>query len=385
MTKGETQMATQMEEDLATLCETLSNPYVERWKDDGGRVLGYSCTYVPEEILCAAGILPFRLRGTGCVGTSLADAWLVRTANCSFARSVLELALTDQYDFLDGVVFNNGCDHTRRMYENWKAQEKSPGFMHMIPVPHVITDDGLQWYREEVNAFNDRLSRSFDVEITTDGLNEAIHIYNDTRGLLKQLYQLRCRKAPPISGTEVLKIVIASASMPRVTYNQILRERLEEIGSRAGISDYRARLMIVGSVNDDPALVELIENTGGLVVADSLCFGSRFFWDLDEEAGDPLDSITARYYYHTPCPRMYGAYSQRRDFVLNTAREAHVDGAILQAIKYCDLHGVENAMLEKDLEKEGIPTLKLEREYGPLADTGRFRTRIQAFLESLGR
>jgi len=70
---------------------------------------------------------------------------------------------------------------------------------------------------------------------------------------------------------------------------------------------------------------------------------------------------------------------------MNAAKGAGVDGVILQAIKFCDLHGVENVLLQKALEKEGIPTLKLEREYGPLADTGRFRTRVQAFLEQMGR
>ncbi len=378
-------MVTREAEELTRLCETLSNPFIESWKKEGGKVVGYPCTYVPEEIIYAAGILPFRLRGTGCVGTSLADTWLVRTANCSFARSVLELALTGEYDFLDGVVFNNGCDHTRRAYENWKAQEKTPSFMHMLPVPHVLTEDGLQWYREEVATFQDHLQKSFGVEVKGKSLKEAIRVYNETRRLLKQLYELRTKKAPPITGAETLKIVIASASMPRDTYNQLLRELLKEISNREGISDYRARLMIVGSVNDDPALVELIEDTGGLVVADSLCFGARFFWDLDEGTGDTIDSITARYYYHISCPRMYGAYPQRLDFVKNMAKEAGVDGVILQAIKFCDLHGVENALLEKSLENEGIPTLKLEREYGPLADTGRFRTRVQAFLERLGR
>jgi bzd-type benzoyl-CoA reductase N subunit len=378
-------MVTQEAEKLTRLSETLSNSYIERWKEDGGKVVGYSCTYVPEEIIHAAGMLPFRIRGTGCVGTSLADTWLTRIANCSFARSVLELALTGEYDFLDGAVFNNGCDHIRRGYENWLAQEKTLPFMYMLPVPHVISDDGLQWYREEVATFKDHLEKSFGTQVTNEGLTEAIKTYNETRNLLKQLYKLRTKKAPPISGTETLQLVVASVSMPRDKYNQMLKELLDEISTREGISDYRARLMIVGSINDDPALVELIEDTGGLVVTDSICFGSRMFWDLDEETGDTMDSITARYYYHVPCPRMYGEHSKRLEFVTQAVKEADVDGVILQAIKFCDLHGVENALLETALEKDSIPTLKLEREYGPLADTGRFRTRVQAFLERIGR
>jgi benzoyl-CoA reductase subunit C len=372
-------------EDLTILSETLSNHFIDKWKSSGGKIIGYPCTYLPEEIIYAAGMLPYRLRGTGCVGLSIADTFLSRTAHCSFARSVLELGLTDKYNFLDGVVYTNGCDHMRRAYDNWKAQNKTPLFMHMLPVPHTITPHGLKWYQEEVVAFKQFLEKSFCVNIDDRSLRKAIRVYNETRRLLKQLYQLRNAEQPPITGTETLKIVIASSSMPRDEYNQLLAQSLEEIKSRSGISGYRARVMVVGSANDDPALIELIETTGGLVVTDSLCFGSRFFWDLDDEMSNPLENIANRYYYHTPCPRMYGEFAKRLAFIKDMASNAKVDGIILQTIKYCDLHGVENALLEKSLENEGIPTLRLEREYGPLADTGRIRTRVQAFLERIGR
>jgi benzoyl-CoA reductase/2-hydroxyglutaryl-CoA dehydratase subunit BcrC/BadD/HgdB len=62
-----------------------------------------------------------------------------------------------------------------------------------------------------------------------------------------------------------------------------------------------------------------------------------------------------------------------------------VDGAILEHIKFCDIHGTDNALLKGDLEKAGIPAIELERQYGPLADAGRIRTRIQAFLERIRR
>jgi hypothetical protein len=64
---------------------------------------------------------------------------------------------------------------------------------------------------------------------------------------------------------------------------------------------------------------------------------------------------------------------------------ARVDGAILEHIKFCDLHGTDNALLKIDLERAGIPVLQLERQYGPLGDAGRIRTRVQAFLERIRR
>ena len=229
------------------------------------------------------------------------------------------------------------------------------------------------------------MEEHFEIKVSNDQLTEAIVTYNETRRLLRELYDLRSAEAPPISGAETLEIIVASVAMPRQRYNELLRDLLEELRSRPGISEYRARLMVVGSVDDNPELLRLIEDVGGLVVADSLCFGARFFWDLEDEGGDAFESITERYYRHIPCPRMYGEHRRTIGFVRQAAREARVDGVILQAMKFCDLHGIENVLLERDLEADGIPTLKLEREYGPLADTGRFRTRVQAFLERIGR
>ena len=55
-----------------------------------------------------------------------------------------------------------------------------------------------------------------------------------------------------------------------------------------------------------------------------------------------------------------------------------------RSITNCDLHGIDSVMLERDFEREGIPVLVLEREYDSLADAGRIKTRVQAFLERIG-
>ena len=60
-----------------------------------------------------------------------------------------------------------------------------------------------------------------------------------------------------------------------------------------------------------------------------------------------------------------------------------MDGVILQNIRFCDLHGSENGLFERDLEASGTPCLRLEREYGPLIETGRIKMRIDAFLERI--
>ena len=379
-TKFLTDNLTSLEKIIETSAELL-NPYVKSWKGEGKKVVGYTCTYTPEEIIHAAGILPYRIRGTGSTGTTLADVWYGPT-NCSYPRCCFELVLEGRYDFLDGAVLGYSCDHMRRMYDNWKAQEKTPSFIHYLGIPHSTTEYGLEYYMEEVVNLKEHLEKHFEIEITDGRLKDAIKLYDETRNLLRKLYELRWKDTPRITGAETLAIILAGTAMSKGEYNLLLKELIKEVESREGISE-GYRLMIVGSVNDDPSLVKLIEDLGAIVVADSLCFGARYFWDSVEEEGDPLRAIVTRYYNHISCPRMFGEYPRRLEFVKDMVKKGNVDGVILEHMKFCDMHGAENMLYARDLEKEGIPALRLERHYGPLADIGRIRTRVEAFLERI--
>lgn len=96
-------------ERLIEYGESNPNVEVEEWKKTGNKVLGYWCSYIPPEIIHAAGALPYRLRGMGATGTDKADHDMSPVCNCSFPRAVLDLAHRGKYDFLDGILGMNGC------------------------------------------------------------------------------------------------------------------------------------------------------------------------------------------------------------------------------------------------------------------------------------
>jgi len=360
----------------------LVNPAIERWKDGGGKVIGYFCSSVPEEIISAAGLLPFRIRATGSTGTDLADAFF-RPTSCSFSRHCFDMALRGGYGFADGMVWANTCDVIRRLYDNWKAEVNTP-FLQILSLPKKNGEKQVVWYREELENLKQALESHFHVEITDERLWESILVHNETRRLQRQLYDLRKGDQPPISGAEALAVMIAGTAMPKEEYNQSLRALLDELGGCEGIDPYGARLMIEGSMLDDPAYVQIIEDQGGLVVTDSLCFGTRIMWtDVDETVANPLEAL-ARYHLggKPPCARMIGEHPRRVDHIKDMIRDFKVDAVVSERLMFCDISGYEQFLLGSDCKAEGIPYLQLDREY-LLGGLGQMRTRVQAFLESL--
>ncbi|MGC9324106.1 MAG: 2-hydroxyacyl-CoA dehydratase subunit D [Desulfomonilia bacterium] len=370
--------------DVAT---SLSTRFVEQWKGDGKQIVGFTCSYVPEEIISAAGLFPFRMRGIGVTSTSIADTYFGPVI-CSFPKCILQLAGEGKYDFLDGVILTPGCDSIRRVDECWRKAAEDlhgtfPRFHLYYGVPHKVTDYSLEWFVEETRNLLESIEGHFGITITSDDLREAIREYNRGRVLLMKLDELRVREHVPITGTDATAVVISANALPRNTFNHLLEDLINELDQKKDGIRGQKRLMLSGSANDDIDLVRLIESAGGMVVADTLCFGSRSYIDLVDEDGDPVLGIAKRYLSHTMCPRMFGYYKQRLAFMQERIRKARIDGVILQNIRFCDMHGSENSLYERDLEAMGIPCLRLEREYGPLVEEGRIKMRLDAFMESL--
>ena len=149
-----------------------------------------------------------------------------------------------------------------------------------------------------------------------------------------------------------------------------------------GVSNHRARLMVIGACLDDSALTGIIEELGALVVSDAECFGSWYFWEPVELGENPLEDLARSYLNSPPCPRMVGEHTTRLNYISEMVKTYRVDGIILQRVRNCDLWGGETLVIQKGLQESGIPLLILDREY-ILSGMGQLKTRIQAFLEML--
>ncbi|MCP4118938.1 MAG: 2-hydroxyacyl-CoA dehydratase [Desulfobacteraceae bacterium] len=367
---------------------TLDVPSVQEWKENNGKVVGYTCSFMPVEPYYAAGILPLRLRGINASGMEIADSYYGPFV-CSFPKALLQAAGTGKYAFLDGVVLSNGCDTLRRLDDCWRKMGQDikgslPTWHYYLDVPHKPDGHAFDWYVNQIRKMMAAIEKQFDVTITDEGLGHAIKEQNKVRRLLWKLEELRRKDILKVTGSEAYAAIIAGTVMPRDIYAGHLADLLEEIQNRTvDVALNRKKLFLSGSVCDDSGLINLIEQSDAVVAGENLCFGVRDDGDIVSETGDPVAALAAKYLSGSVCPRMMGWYQSRSAGIMNRIKSVHADGVILQNIRFCDLHGSENGLFEGDLEKNALPSLRIEREYGPLTESGRLRMRVDAFIEQL--
>lgn len=364
----------------------VSRKAIDAWRSSGRKALGIVCGHVPFELFHAANVFPVRLRATNCDDYSQAEVWMT-SFGCSYAKSILQYLLDGVYE-LDGLVSSDGCMLASRIYDNWKyicQKENKNQFVYQIGAPRKFSQTTLTFYEEELLDLKNHLEKISGNTITDEKLISSIKTYNEARRLLKQIMELRKAENPVISGEDALKITLALSNMPVEEYIGLLKEFLADVNSRKPITDHRARIMLIGSALDNPAYIKVIENKGGLVVADELCLGSLMLGEeMPLDSTNPIRSIAHYYLDRIVCPRMVDNRDKLHEHVVGKALEYRCDGVIYEKMQNCECWGGENYFLEPALKEKGIPILYVEREQ-KLANVAQLEIRAEAFIEMVER
>lgn len=361
----------------------INSEVLKESMNEGRRAIGYFCSYVPEEIITAAGFIPYRMRGVGSEGTELADTYYSST-NCMYPRHILDLAMKGRYDFLDGIIFSNSCDHTRRLYDIWlEALPGRPDFLHFLDVPHLMGEIQERRYRDILQDMIEAVERNFGCTVSSENLVRAVKSYNTRRQLLRSIYDKRRAGSPAFRGSDFLSLMLAVTALPVDRGNEILSEIDNELKDIpfSGEND-TIRAVLAGGCMEETSYLEMIENSGITIVEDNSCLGWRHFdGDISEE-GDPLMNIGKRYLNHLSCPRMSNDYNRRLSHVREIVKDGRADAVILGKMPFCILYSGETHLFREESKKYGYPLLVIERGYGDKSE-GQYKTRIQAFAEEV--
>lgn len=364
----------------------LTSPFpesitVKAWKTQAKRIIGVAYLAVPEEIIHAAGMLPFRVSGDNQpLPTELANSQLLPN-NCSVLRGMWQQVLENKYAFLDGMVNSPVCDGMRRLHDNWLEFKKLP-YMDIVYFPRRTTEDALQMYLTDLDRWRERLSEFRGQRIRDNELKRSISLYNRTRELLQQFYELRKRGRPPVTGVEANEVMKASGRMPREQYNALIEQLMDEIKVSGREIKKGKRLMIVGNDIHNSNCMSAIEELDAVVVTDEMITtGTRYFWGTVDASLPPMEGIARHYLFNRPQDSTI-YLSNRYDHIFNMMKEYKVDGVVSNVIRYCAPLENDKPWLKKEMDRRGIPILELGTEYGE-APSGQLRTRVEAFLEML--
>ena len=355
----------------------------------GGKVFGTFCVYVPDEIVFAADAI-----ATGLCGGS--QFWVpggekvLPTNTCPLIKASVGARLDRTCPFFriaDMYIGETTCDGKKKAWEI--LGEDVP--VHVMNLPQMKRAKDVKAWAEEIETFKNVVEEFTGNEVTAEKLAESIKLINDKRRALSRLYDLRKNENLPISGRDVLLISQIAFYDDPTRFTQMTNKLCDELDQRVkdGISvvpTSTRRIMLTGTPLAIPnwKLHNIIETSGGVVVCEEMCTGTRYFENLVDETRKTLPEqymALAERYMNINCA-CFTPNSGRIDDILRLAKEYKVDGIIDVNLKFCSLYDTEGYFVERAIKEAGIPVLGIETDYTD-SDAQQLRTRVSAFIEML--
>jgi hypothetical protein len=346
-------------------------------KKAGGKVGGYLSENVPEELIAAAGYMPYRLSGDPVAwANALGDK---KPVMLEAIASIFDLIVAGRFDFLDGLVIPASRKQILAFYPRLLAAQKANPKLRLpkLTVLDRTTSNFLiasVFNRDRIFDLKKTLETWSGAPIGDDALRAAIATSNEIRRLIGELGALRA--AAKVSGVEALQAIGAAKMMPRDKANTLLSAFVKEAGGRAARKG--PRVFVAGSALDDVALYAMIEAEGATVVGENHDWGSIGAEVLVDTALAPMDAIADRY-HHVP-PAVVYPLSAAVEACVRRARAAQADRAVIIGHRLDDIQLFEIPDVRKALDGVGLRSLYLEQQPYHLAETPALRGEIGRFL-----
>jgi benzoyl-CoA reductase subunit C len=370
------------------LYQDLDLKAVRAWKDaaPGRKAIGYMPIYVPQELICAAGILPVGIMGGGDrLEIVRGDAYF-QSYICHIPRSTIELALSGRLDALDGMLFPSICDVIRNLSGMWMMLFPER-YVRYLDVPQNFdrAAGGRFWHQQLSDLRND-LAHLSGQPVSDQALRQAIAVYNEHRRVLRELYRARRLEPWFFPASEMYLLLRAGNLLPVEAHTAMLRAylRLAPLEQQRREQD-QSRVVLVGMFCEQPPLGLLVtlERAGCWVVDDDWLLGSRWLTDDVSSEGDPLENLVEAFLSHSvSTASKYEPQGHRGRWLVEAVRRNRAEGVIFSAPSFCDPALLEQPMLVSALDAAGIPHTQFKYS----EDTGQFaviREQAGTFSDSI--
>ncbi len=354
----------------------------------GRKVIGSYCVFVPEELILAVDGISAGLCAGAEFGFPLAEEYLPRNT-CALIKSAFGFKLAKVCPYLEAsdlVVGENTCDGKKKAYEILGDMLD----LYVMDLPQMKSEKGRELLKVEYEKFMVKLESLSGKTISEQSLKKSIEIVNAKREAVARLARLQAADPAPISGLDTLLINQVFFYDDPIRFTESVNKLCDELDERVKNGEgvfpkSTPRVLLSGCPMAVPnwKVPAIIESSGAVIVGHESCVGERGARNLTQSSdsvGGMLDAIVDRYFdidcaVFTPNP-------SRMDHIKEMTGKYGAQGVIHYCLNFCQPYTMESGPIEKQLEGDSIPALRVETDYGS-EDAQQIKTRVDAFIERI--
>ena len=341
-------------------------------------MLPYFC---PEELVYAAGMLPFGLWGAE-MQTNESKRYYPAFI-CSLLHTVLELGLRGALDGLSAVMVPICCDSLKGFGANWKY-----GVGERVPVIDVAWAEnrknaaGVEFTRSQFRKILGQLDAIAGRSVSDADVAAAVAVYNENRKALRAFSAAAAQHPEAVSPADRCAAVKAGYFMDRAEHTKAIAALTEALNAQPAQPWKGLRVVTTGILADSPALLQILADNAIAVVDDQIAQESGFYRTDTPVTDDPVLGLAQRLGQLEGCSVLFDPGKQRGKELVRLARDAKADGILWVMTKFCDPEEYDYVPVKRMADAAGVPLLAVEADQ-QMINYEQARSAVEAFAEML--
>ena len=374
---------------MSNLAELLSefehiaaNPkeQLKKYLGQGKKAIGCMPYFCPEELVHAAGMIPFGLWGAETV-VSEARRYLPAFI-CSIVQTTLELGIRGAYEGLSAVMIPILCDSLKSMDGNWRYGVKG---IPIVPVAHAQNrkiQAGAEFTATQYRKALASLGQISGKNATDDDVRNSVAVYNKRNAAVRRFIDELAKHPGAIKPSSRNAVFKAGYFIEVTEYTEKISGLTACMAETAVSAKPGPNLVTCGIIADNTGLLEILDECGVKIIDDVVTHESlRYRFDAPE-APDPVMSLALMIGDVEGCPVLFDPGKKRADMLSEIVRHRSADGVLFVMTKFCDPEEYDIVPLKKAMDKNGIKSLQVEVDQ-QTTDVEQIRTAIETFCEIL--
>ncbi len=357
---------------------------LSRWKDSGRGVVCIAGYDVPEEIILAAGMLPFRVTGYYGGARVSAEKYLEYSFGAIW-KGLWESIAEDYAGLMDYLVFSSSSDMFLKLFYYFRTMQR---LEPERPIPELkYLDFELVEHVFKTQERNERELRDLigavegwsGKKITKDALYQAIAQCNQYRAALTEFSELRKKENCRVTGSEALVVIGGSMFMEKAEAVEAVRS-VTEAAKNWKIAE-GTRVYYVGSPQETIEVYELAEANGLNIVGEDHDMGARMFDTQVRTELEPVSALAERILNRMPSSEK-GSISARVKAIGEKLEETGADAFLTYMNNNDEAYVWDYPSIRKNvLLPRGIPSITVQKQTWPLTEPEALASQFRELAE----
>jgi bcr-type benzoyl-CoA reductase subunit C len=369
-------------EMLDTLEKVSSDPraQLDAALDQGRKAVGVLPYFCPEELVYAAGMLPFGIWGAEMQANESKRYYPAFI--CSLLHTALELGLRGALNGLSAIMVPICCDSLKGFGANWKYGVGTIPVIDVAYAENRKTAAGVEFTRSQFRKIQTQLEEIAGRTISDEEITAAVKVYNENRAALREFSSAAARHPEAVSPAARCAAIRAGYFMDRAEHTKQIKALTAALDELPESGWKGLRIVTTGILADSPELLRILADNGFAIVDDQVAHESGFFRTDTPVTADPVEGMAQRLAQVEGCSVLYDPGKQRGKELVQLAADAGADGILWVMTKFCDPEEYDYVPVKRMADGRGLPLLAVETDQ-QMVNYEQARSAIEAFAEML--